>query len=235
MIKLINNEFVKVKKSKLILTEILYIISIIVINKYSDKSIFDLVFNLIPFIGIIVCILYGGIISKERENGNLRFYLTKPVKRWKVYLSKFISIMLYIIVSNIIIVCTVILINGYDKLFIIKYIKHSIPVFFIGSYILYLSTVFKSQTFSSSFGIITLSFSLLISQLLFGIRITFVEYTFLPYLDFSLFNDELVLNEINNDLGVNLSMNRGVIIDIIYMIIFYLIGNYKFIKKDIKS
>ena len=234
MIKLINNEFIKIKKSKLLFTQFMFVITIIIINKYSS-NLKESVFNLIPFLGIIVCILFGGIISSERENGTFRYYMTKPVKRWKVYLSKLISIIIYITVSNtIIVLLTCLLSSSFSISYIIKFVKYSIPVYFIGFYILYLSTVFKSQTFISSIGIVTLSFSLILSQVLFGIRVTLIEYTFMPYLDFSLFNDKLVLNDINNDLGVHLSLYRGIVIDIVYMIIFYLIGNYKFIKKDIK-
>ena len=39
----------------------------------------------------------------------------------------------------------------------------------------------------------------------------------------------------NKELGINLSINRGVIINMIYTFVIYLIGNYIFIKKDIKS
>ena len=84
---------------------------------------------------------------------------------------------------------------------------------------MYLSTIFKSQTFISGLSIITLTFSLIFAEVLFGIRFNIIEYTFLPYLDFSLFNDKVLLNETNRELGVHLSMNRGIIIDVLYMII----------------
>ena len=236
MVKLINNEFIKVKKSKLIFTQIIYLLAVYIMYRVSDKSITDIVFNLIPFIGIVVCIIYGGTISKEKESGSFRYYLTKPVKRWKIYLSKIISIIIYILVSiTLIIIFTCMLSGNFDTNFIYKYYIYSVPIIFIGFFVLYLSTIFKSQVFSSCTSIVVLSFSLIIAQVLFGIKLTFVEYTFMPYLDYSLFNDEIVLQSINNELQVNLSLNRGILIDIIYMIIFYIIGSYKFIKKDIKS
>ena len=88
MIRLINNEFIKIKKVKVIFTYICYIITLIILNKYSDKNILDLSYYLIPVIGVIVSILYGGIISSEKENGSFRYYLTKPYKRWKIYIAK---------------------------------------------------------------------------------------------------------------------------------------------------
>ena len=83
--------------------------------------------------------------------------------------------------------------------------------------------------------ILTLSFSLIIAQVLFGIEFNFIEYTFLPYLDYSLFNDKVILNNMNSELGIHLSIYRAVIIDIVYSIIFFVIGLVKFNKKDIKG
>ena len=87
MIRLINNEFIKIKKVKVIFTYICYIITLIILNKYSDKNILDLSYYLIPVIGVIVSILYGGIISSEKENGSFRYYLTKINSKYTIYIS----------------------------------------------------------------------------------------------------------------------------------------------------
>ena len=236
MIKLINNEFIKVKKSRILFTYILLIISLIIMDKYSNKNILDLSFNLIPFIGIITCILYGGTINGEIDKGTFRYYLTKPYKRWKIYFSKIISIIIYLVLSIIVVMITSIIINnGYDGNYISKYIIHSIPLLFISTYLIYLSTIFKSQTMTSTISILTLSFSLIIAQVLFGIEFNFIEYTFLPYLDYSLFNDKVFLSNMNHELGTHLSINRAILIDLIYSMVFYIIGLVKFNKKDIKG
>ncbi len=236
MIKLINNEFIKIKRSKLIFTQIIFIIIIYIMKKVSSNDLLNLSYNLIPFVGIMVCILFGNTISGEIENGTFRFYLTKPFKRWKVYLSKFICINIYIILTLlIIIICTSILSKNYNYDYFIKYIIYSIPVFFIGSFVLYLSSNFKNNSFIVGVSIFILSFSLILSQVLFGLEFNFVEYTFLPYLDFSIFNDKTNLLNMNQELGINLSINKAIIIDFIYLIIFYYLGCKKFMKKDIKN
>ena len=236
MIRLINNEFRKVKKSKLIFSQFLFVLVIYIMNRLSDKSLFELTINLIPFVGIMTSIFYGGTISGEIENGNMRYYLTKPFKRWKIYLSKLISIFICISLTLIIIIISSIIIEGsFDKDYIYRFSLYSIPIFFIGTFILYLSTILKNSTLSVGLSIFILSFSLIISQLLFGVKFNIIEYTFLPYLDFSLFDDEFVLINMNNELGTNLSMNKGIIIDFVYMFILYFLGNRKFIKKDIKG
>ncbi len=236
MIKLINNEFIKTRRIKIIFSEIIILISIFIMNKYSDKFLLDLIFNLIPFIGIIVSILFSGSICSEIENGTLRYYLTKPYKRWKIYLSKFICIYIYITITIIIINSFAFIItNTFDLKYLFKYYIYSIPIYFIGSCVLYLSTKLKSQSLCVGICIFLLSFSLIISQVLFEYDFNIIEYTFLPYLDYSIFNDKVALNEMNKSLGINLSLNRGVVIDTLFIIIFYLIGNHKFNKKDIKN
>ena len=196
----------------------------------------DLIFNLIPFIGIVVSILFSGSICGEVENGTLRYYLTKPYKRWKIYLSKFICIYLYITFTIIIINSfSFIILKTYDLHHLLKYFVYSIPIYFIGSFSLYLSTKFKSQSLCVGISIFLLSFSLIISQVLFGYDFNIIEYTFLPYLDYSIFNDKFALANMNNELNIHLSLNRGVLIDSIFIVILYIVGNHKFNKKDIKN
>ena len=235
MIKLINNEFIKVKKYKIILTYILIIISIILMNKYGKSDIKDMSYNLIPFIGIIISILFSGSICSEIENGTMRYYLTKPFKRYKIYLSKLITILIYVILSYAVITISVSIISNFDISYFKKYIIYMIPIMFTSSFIMYLSTTFKNHVFVSVFSILILCFSLIISQVLFGIKFNFIEYSFLPYLDYSLFNDKFVLDEMNKELGIHLSLNRAIIIDFIWFIIFGLLGILRFNSKDIRN
>ena len=236
MIKLIKNEFLKVKKIKLLFTQLLFLITIYFMYKYINKDLIDLVYNIIPFLGIMTSILFSGIIIGEIDNGSFRYYLTKPFKRYKIYLSKLITIFIYISFSIFLItIFTCYLKHNYSVNFIINYYIYSIPVYFIGVYTLYLSTIFKNYSFVVGLSIITISFSLIISQILFGININIIEYTFLPYLDYSIFKDQLLLNNMNLELGTNLCIRNGIIIDSISMILFYVYGNYKFNKKDIKN
>lgn len=236
MINLIRNEFIKVKKTKLLFSQVLFLIAVYLMKKYGEKSLFDLVYNIIPFIGIFTCIFFSGTIVSEIENGNFRFYLTKPFKRWKIYLSKLFVILIYITISIVLIsLFTCLLESNFKIRFILKFFVYSLPVYFIGFFSLYLSTILKSFSLVIGISIFTISFGLIISQVLFGISFNIIEYTFLPYLDYSIFNDKVLINNMNRELGINLSLNRGIIIDIVSMLIFYLLGNRKFIKKDIKN
>ena len=109
MIKLINNEFKKIGLLKLIISFILFIIVIIVIYEFTDNM-KNTIFNLIPFAGILITIIFSSTISGEIENGTFRFYLTKPISRKKIYQSKMVTIIIYmIILMSLILLCYYIL------------------------------------------------------------------------------------------------------------------------------
>ena len=236
MIRLINNELIKVGKWKILLSNLLFLTIILIIVKTSDSNIIDTSYRLIPFIGILMCIIFGGTISQEIENGTLRYYLTKPIKRWKIYLSKLITMHIFlIIVLSFIIIVYLIILKKIDKEFIILFIKESSSLFVLSSLILFISTIFRNTSISVGISIFIIAFSSIIAQILFGLELNIFQYTFLPYMDFNIISDKASLDIMNKELGINLSINRGVIINMIYTFVIYLIGNYIFIKKDIKS
>ena len=193
MIKLINNEFKKIGKYKIFLSQLLFLLVIYIIKK-SNNSMEEYLFGMIPFIGIVCFIFFGGIISSERENGTLRFYLTKPYKRWKIYLSKLLCIIIYLLIIIIFILIVYFIINGkFDKVFLLKYLKYCTPLFLMSSIVLLLSNIFKSTSIVVGLSIFILSFGLLISQLFLDANLNFIQYTFLPYLDYSIFNDKNII------------------------------------------
>ena len=235
MINLIINEFKKVGLFKIILSFIIFLIVIITIYEFNDNM-KDTVLNLIPFVGIVSSILFSGIISNEIEQGTFRFYLTKPISRKKIYKSKLLTIIIYnIILLTFIFYIYTVLCKSIDKQDFVKFVKYSSSLLVINSIIILLSTIIRNTSLTVGIAISLLTFGLLITQLLLDIEISFIEYTFLPYLDFSIFNDKetiMVMNELYN---INLSIKSGIVINFIYTYIFYKVGNYIFIKKDIKN
>ena len=101
-------------------------------------------------------------------------------------------------------------------------------------FIILLSTLFKNTSIVVGINMFTLIFSFLISQILLGYGLNFVEYTTLPYLEFNLFNEKDTILNINRNLGSNLSIKNGIIIDTVYLLIYYFIGNKLFKIKDIR-
>lgn len=235
MIKLINNEFKKIGLLKLSIPFIIFLIIIILIYEFTDDM-NDTIYKLIPFIGIIVSIFFSGIISNEVEQGTIRFYLTKPISRINIYKSKFLTILIYqIILSGFILFAYYILCKDINKIYITKYVKYCSPLLVMIGLILLLSVIFRNTSITVGISIFILVFGILITQLLLDIKCGIVEFTFLPYMDFTLFDEQETINILNQTYKINLTMKKGIIINIISTLIFYKTGEYIFNKKDIKN
>jgi ABC-type transport system involved in multi-copper enzyme maturation permease subunit len=235
MIKLVKNEFIKIGYFKLNLPFVIFATVILVMKEVESLS-FDKIYSLISFIGLCNCALFGGIISNEIENGTFRMYLTKPVKRNKVYLSKYIMMGFYtFILSLFIYFAFVLIIRNFEFKILFKYLIYTLPLYLLNSIIIFVSTIIRNTAIVVSICIFLLVFSLVIVQILFGLNFKIMEYSFLPYLDFSIFNDKSSLNDINASFDVNLSLKKGIIVDIVNMILIYLFGSFIFINKDIKN
>ena len=106
MIKLIRNEYIKNSRIKLFIGVIIIIFIVYFIIKFNSNRSADYlistIYKFIPFVSILLCILFGGIVSNEFHNGTIRVYLAKPVKRWKILLSKIILLYLYVLIFMIV-------------------------------------------------------------------------------------------------------------------------------------
>lgn len=235
MIKLINNEFKKIGPLKLSIPFVIFLIVIILIYEFNDNM-KNTIFNLIPFIGIMMSIIFSGIISNEIENGTIRFYLTKPVSRNNIFKSKFLTIIIYqmILLLFILFVYSV-LCKDVDRTYIIKYVKYCSPLLLISSLIILFSVLFRNTSITVGLSIFIIVFGGLITQLLLDIKLTQIEFTFLPYMDFTLFDNNETLKLLNETYKINLYVKKGIIINLISTILFYKIGEFIFNKKDIKN
>ena len=194
------------------------------------------IFSLIPFIGIMISIIFSGIVSNEIDNGTIRFYLTKPVSRINILKSKFLTIVIYqIILLLFILFIYSVLCKDIDRTYIIKYVKYCSPLLLISSVIILFSVLFKNTSITVGLSIFIIVFGGLITQLLLDINVTQIEFTFLPYMDFTLFDDSETLKLLNQTYKINLSIKKGIIINLISTIFFYKIGEFIFNKKDIKN
>lgn len=233
MIKLIKNEFFKLGILKIILLNFLFLWTIIVCYCVNKRAVTEeFLLSLIPFIGVGVSIIFCGIMSNEYKSGTFRIYLTKPVKRTKVYISKLLTIFLttfFILIQNFTIYA--LLTHDASVNFTIKYFSYSHSLILISIIIIMLSTIIKSSSLTSGIVIMLLTFGFSVFELLQLTNINFFEYTFLPYLDLNVLNK---LDYVNVILGVNLSLKKSIIINSIYSILFFIIGIYIFNKKDIK-
>ena len=235
MIRLVKNEYTKIGHFKLNLPFIIFTIVILIMKEVESLS-FGKIYSLISFIGLCNRALFGGIISNEIENGTFRIYLTKPVKREKIYLSKYIMMCFYTFVLSLFIYFIfVLIIRNFESKILFKYLMYTIPLYLLNSIIIFVSTIIRNTAIVVSICIFLLVFSLVIVQILFGLNIKIIEYSILPYLDFSIFNDKNSLDDINMSFDVSLSLKKGIIFDTFNMIFVYLLGSFIFNNKDIKN
>mgnify|MGYP003306189643 CR=1 FL=1 len=93
MIRLIINEIVKCGRVKILTSYFVFTFVTFFIYILNENIIeYSYLNSYVMFIGIYASMLFGGIISNEVEKGTIRFYLSKPVKRWKIYLAKLLTI-----------------------------------------------------------------------------------------------------------------------------------------------
>ncbi len=60
-------------------------------GKFNFWSVFCTSTSLVTFIGVIVIIAAGGIVSGEFSSGTIKFLMINPVKRWKILVSKYFT------------------------------------------------------------------------------------------------------------------------------------------------
>lgn len=230
-------------------------------NNFKDnqkiKTIFEKSFIFSLFIMLVISIVGGSIISYEYNKGSIKTLLSKPVKRSKILFSKFITLnlMSFILLLTIIVFMTlfifiickinifelqeIIIINNSIKVinyylyFLKQYLINSLPVFFIGNFALMLSVLTLNTGLAVGVSVFVSIVAGTISQFLLLFRLKFIEFTFLPYLDFTIFKNYTDIINLNIMYGVNLNLIRGIIILIIYSILFYLVS-YFCINRDIK-
>lgn len=113
--------------------------------------------------------------------------------------------------------------------------KHFIPLFFIGTLCLFLSTVINNSVLCVGITISICLLSSVIAQILFIFNISVIQYTFLPYIDFNVLRDSLYLNELKNSYSIYLSINKGIIVLVFHILLFICLSINSFTKKDIKN
>ena len=235
MINLIKNEYIKIGVFKLITISIILILIMFCMH-FLDVNINEKLIDFIPYISLIIVSIFGGIMSNEYQTGTIRFYLTKPINRRKILLSKLLTIIFYTLFLLIVVLITCILITkSVNTNLIIDFFYYSTPLIFITVLTIFLSSNLKSSSLSTTILIIILFTSNLITELLLLLKLKFIIYTPLPYIDFNIFMNKEIIIEFNNLYNINLNLNSGVVIILIYSVIILLLTIILFNKKDIKS
>lgn len=223
-----------------------------------SKSIVNFSYTLLMFLMVIIVILSSQAVSSEYSDKTIKLLVSKPFKRWKILFAKYLALLLISIflcfLLSILVIMFVILFNGISDLlindlmyknnkvveipFFLNFYKTYclllIPVLFVMLVSFSLSTIFLNSSYSISVSLFISILAMSIFSFLVNLGFNFVEYTFLPYLDFTIFNNKINIVNYNIENNVNLSVIKGIIILIINSIIFYFMANNSFVKKDIR-
>ena len=247
------------KENKLINKYNIYASNVNKINELSNiklNKIMDNGITLLIFSSIIIIVISSSILGNEINKKSIKELLTKPYKRSEILISKFIT--MYIIVFlltmfifityilfvyiltkiNVFILKDYIIYNGYIKnisfilKYLIKFIINSIPIYFLSTLTIFLTTLIKNQKVIIPINSILFIMSPVIFNFFLNIKFKYIIYTFIPYLDFSIFKNPYSILMLNIEYNINFNMFYGVVILIIYSIMFLLSSLFIFNEKD---
>lgn len=211
-------------------------------------------------IAIILCIIIGGgIVSSEYSTGTIRLLMIRPVSRWKILLSKLISVF---IIGYGVLLTTVVLniissgiINGFgglatkviafsgDKIieqnFIIsiipKLLFSSISLIFIIALVFAISTIIKNTALAVGLTTVAYLGSSVATMIMAGLGMKWVGKTILPYMNLSTFITDPNYAErfkINN---IVLNPTMGAIQLLVFATILTIASFLVFEKRDVKN
>ena len=227
------------KENKLINKYNIYASNVNKINELSNiklNKIMDNGITLLIFSSIIIIVISSSILGNEINKKSIKELLTKPYKRSEILISKFISTYIIIFLLTIFIFVTYILFtyvltkinifilkdyiiyNNHIKnisfilKYLIKFIINSIPIYFLSTLTIFLTTLIKNQKVIIPINSILFIMSPVIFNFFLNIKFKYIIYTFIPYLDFSIFKNPYSILMLNIEYNINFNMFYGVVI-----------------------
>lgn len=205
-------------------------------------------FGTMSLVTLLTIIIASGIVSAEFAQGTIKMLLSRPVKRWKILTSKYITVLLYsLLATAILFIVTYITatllfpkaegstISFYTtEISLSAVLGKSLYMLFLG----WINTVVV-VTLAFMIGTIFRSTSLAIGISIFlyftgnAIVLFLIKYDFVKYVLFA--NSNLTQYETGYTMIEGLTMPFSVIVIIVYMIIFLAFSYFTFIKRDVAA
>lgn len=227
---------------------------------FTSKTAVNQVFHLSLIVLIIVSVTSSKIISEEHSKGTIKNIITAPVKRWKILFSKFIYLILHTYIIWLIGLIVISLYAGfrfgfYDlftpkliytngQVIEINYYLYllkdlfiaSIPVIAFLSILFFLSSVTLNTALTTSVTTILSILPVIMYYLCANFKSLFIFLTKTPFMYFDcgfIFGKQEFYTTILKK--TNMSLNYGILISLITIIVLYTITNVIYIKRDIKN
>lgn len=225
------------------------------------RSVVDRTYEIYIILAIVMIIIMGGgIVASEFSKGTIRLLLIRPVSRWKILLSKLLSILLVgfsIVVLGIgILYISSGYVFGFDaykiplletvngsivhidfmKFLISKVLLSSSSLLFISALVFAISTLAKNTALAVGISMLLYlgvgpSVNLLIS-----IKQTWIISTLIPYINSSYFRlIQIPSQSLEKGFGMQMQYNWGAVQLLIASVIMLVITFILFVKKDVKN
>lgn len=225
-------------------------------NNYNARSLFMTVIsdNYIFFV-ILTVMIAGGIIAEEFSKGTIKMLLIRPYERWKILLSKYITCLIMLVVSILVIILAQYLIGGfafgfdtysikavvYDytskamiELPLIKHILLTLvavlPMLILLLTLAFtISTVFTSSSLSITLTLLTMFFSSVVNIMIMNSKIKILSLFPTMVWDLSgyLYGATPTYEY--------LKLNNCIIMSIVYLVIMLFISFFVFNHKNVKN
>lgn len=212
--------------------------------------------NFVFLLGIVVIFLAFHSFSYDFQKESLKYVFMSSNSRKKIFFSKFMSITLLTIFLLVFLVLILLITSSLltrENIFSLKEVVFSknlikevpyliyyfkeififvLPLFFMIIFTMFLCFIFKGGNFGLIVSCILYFTSLMFSQILFSYGLNFIEYTFLPYLDFTYFSDKTSVLVNNMIYNINLNYNNAFMILGVYSLIFIIL-TICLLKRDV--
>lgn len=203
---------------------------------------------MMSLVTLLAVIVAGGIVASEFSQGTIKMLLTRPVKRWKILTSKYITVLLFAIVLTVILLIstalagllffgfsdgTFLVWNGSEvaetsfwlealKLAALKFSS----VWMISTFAFMLSTVFRSSS---------LAIGLSIFLMFTGIQAVFLlqNYEIVKYYLFT--HTDLTQFFTGNFMVSDITIQMSIAVLAVYFLVFMAISYWTFSRRDITA
>ncbi|UZP02043.1 ABC transporter permease subunit [Clostridium botulinum] len=232
------------------------------LNSIRDaRSVIDGTYEFYVIFAVIIAIIIGGgIVANEFSKGTIRLLLIRPVSRWKVLLSKLLSVL--IISFSIVILGTIILVisSGYvygfetlktplletinGTITKIDYIQYMMPklmisvssLIFITSLVFMISTVAKNTALAVAISMVLYLGAAPLTQVLINMKQVWLLKTLIPYINGSFFKIMPFFTEqLSKEYGIQMQYILGAKQLLLASILMIIVTFVTFTKKDIKN
>ncbi|NFG26498.1 bacitracin ABC transporter permease [Clostridium botulinum] len=232
------------------------------LNSIRDaRSVIDGTYEFYVIFAVIIAIIIGGgIVANEFSKGTIRLLLIRPVSRWKVLLSKLLSVL--IISFGIVILGTTILVisSGYvygfetlktpiletinGTITKIDYIQYMMPklmisvssLIFITSLVFMISTVARNTALAVAISMVLYLGAAPLTQVLINMKQVWLLKTLIPYINGSFFKIMPFFTEqLSKEYGIQMQYTLGAKQLLLASILMIIVTFITFTKKDIKN